>query len=295
MTSNAIVLLDELLKDREKERAGAPLPLDEAFELFSFEQALKDNELSPDEIADGQVGGGEDGGIDGIYTFLNGNLIAEDSEVLEEHFDASTVRRGPSLVLVVVQAKQSASFAETPFEKLQTTFSEILELAKTEQELLELFSSDLVERVEIFRTAWHRLSTRHPQIAIRVVYASKGDTRAANEKVHTRAARIKDFITTTIPKAEADVVFLGARELVDLAGRERSYTLQLAYRETATDDDSHIALVALDDYFNFIADDTGALRRYIFGAPGVIGGDPPPGFRFDVAVLGAVGLALRRA
>jgi hypothetical protein len=264
VTSNAIVLLDELLKSREKERGGTPLPADEAFELFSFEQALKDSELSPEEIAEGQVGGGEDGGIDGIFTFLNGNLIAADSEVLEEGFDVTTVPREPELLLVVVQAKQTPSFAETPFEKLQTTFSEILELAKTEEELLELFSSSLVEHAEVFRTAWHRLSPRHPSIAVRVIYASKGDTTEINDKVHARARRIEAHVTKTIPKAAVEVEFLGARELVDLAGREKSYTLALSYRENATDDNSHVALVDLDDYFSFITDDAGALRRYIF-------------------------------
>lgn len=258
------MLLDELLKERETLRGGDPLPADEAFELFSFEQALKDSELSPEEIADGQVGGGEDGGIDGVYTFLNGNLIAEDSELLEESFDPTTVRREPDLALVVVQAKQTASFAETPFEKLQATFSEILELAKTEEQLRELFSADLVERVEIFRRAWHKLSTRHPQIAIRIVYASKGDTASINDKVRTRADRLGEQVGTTIPKAAATVEFLGARELLDLAGREKSYTLELTYRENATDEDSHVALVALNDYFDFITDESGALRRYIF-------------------------------
>jgi hypothetical protein len=230
----AVVLLNELLKEREALRDGGPLPADEAFELFAFEQALKDNELSTEEIAEGQVGGGNDGGIDGVYTFLNGNLISEDSEVLDESFHPTTVGREPNLALVVVQAKQTASFAETPFEKLQATFGEILELAKPEEWLRELFSAEVVARVEIFRRAWHKLSTRHPQIAIRIVYASKGDTDDVNEKVRVRASRMREQITATIPKASATVEFVGARELVDLAGRAKSYALQLAYRENAT-------------------------------------------------------------
>ncbi len=264
MTANAIVLLDALLKEREQLRGGTPLPEDEAFELFSFEQALKDEELSPEEISDGQVGGGEDGGIDGVYCFLNGNLIAEDSEVLEETFDPTTVRREPELTLVVVQAKRTASFAETPFEKLQATFAEMLELAKTEDQLAELFSAELIGRFEIFRRAWQKLSTRHPRITVRIFYASKGDAEQINDKVITRADRLKEQVVAAIPKATAEVGFLGARELVDLAGREKSYTLELVYRENATDADSHVALVALDDYFAFITDEAGTVRRYIF-------------------------------
>ncbi len=60
------------------------------------------------------------------------------------------------------------------------------------------------------------------------------------------------------------VEFPGAREPVDPAGRKKSYTLELEYAENPNAPDSHVALVALDDYMGFITDDTGALRRYIF-------------------------------
>src|ERR1039458_5459460 len=84
-----------------------------------------------------------------------------------------------------------------------------------------------------------------------------------NNKVGAKAGRLGEQIAEDIPKATTEVVFLGARELVDLAGREKSYTLPLTFRENATDADSHIALVSLDDYYAFISDD-GALRKHIF-------------------------------
>ncbi len=264
MPSNAVVLLDALLKEREQLRGDPALPEDEAFEIFAFEQALKDEELSAEEISDGQVGGAEDGGVDGVYCFLNGNLVAEDSEVLEETFDPTTIRREPDLFLVVIQAKRTASFAETPFEKLQATFAEMLELAKTEEQLAELFSAELISRFEIFRHAWQKLSTRHPRIKVRIFYASKGDIEQINAKVSSRADRLTEQVVAAIPKATATVTFLGARELVDLAGREKSYTLDLVYGENATAADSHVALVALEDYLAFITDEAGTLRRYIF-------------------------------
>jgi hypothetical protein len=47
MADNAVVLLDTLLAERERLRGGE-LPEDEAFELFTFEQALKEEDLSED-------------------------------------------------------------------------------------------------------------------------------------------------------------------------------------------------------------------------------------------------------
>jgi hypothetical protein len=99
MPDNAIVLLDALLAERDRLRGGDPLPADQAFELFAFEQCLKEEDLSDEEIANGQVGGGDDGGVDGLYCFLNGNLLEEDAEVLQEGFDATSVRREAEPVL----------------------------------------------------------------------------------------------------------------------------------------------------------------------------------------------------
>ena len=262
MADNDVVLLDKLLAERERLRGGE-LPEDEAFELFTFEQALKGEDLSEDEIANGQVGGGDDGGIDGLYCFLNGNLIEEDAEVLDEDFDPSSVKREPELTLAVVQAKRSASFAETPFDKLAATLADLLKLSRTDEELAQLLSEALMDRAAIFRTAWYRLATRHPRIRVSVYYATKGDTSTINDKVATRAARLKEQIVEAIPKAVAEVRFLGARELVDLAGQEKSYTLSLTFQENATAAESHIALVSLEDYYAFISDD-GVLRKHIF-------------------------------
>jgi hypothetical protein len=263
MPDNAIVLLDSLLVERNKLRGGVPLPDDEAFELFAFEQCLKEEDLSAEEITNGQVGGGDDGGIDGIYCLLSGNLLEEDAEVLADGFEATSVRREPELVVVIIQAKTTASFGETAFEKFATTLREFLDLSKSDEQLGELFSDAVVARFAIFRTAWQRLATRHPKISVRVYYATKGDTNDVHEKVGTRAHLLEQQIEADIPKAGASVELLGARELVDLAGQEKSYTLELAFRESSTDNDSHVALVSLDDYYAFISDD-GVLRKHIF-------------------------------
>ncbi len=149
---------------------------------------------------------------------------------IDEEFDATKIKRGPILTLVIVQAKQTPSFAETPFEKLSATLREVLALSNSEERLQELFSADLVERLEIFRRTWHKLSTRHPNIRIEIFYTSKGNTAQINDKVVARSERLVEQIREDIPKADAGVSFLGSRELLDLAGRDKSYTLQLPFR-----------------------------------------------------------------
>lgn len=49
----------------------------EAFERFSIVQVLKDDDLSDDEIESGLLGGSDDGGIDGMYFFINRILVQD--------------------------------------------------------------------------------------------------------------------------------------------------------------------------------------------------------------------------
>ena len=52
---------------------------DKFFELFLAEQLLWARDLSWEELLDGIIGGGNDGGIDALYVFYNGILLASDT------------------------------------------------------------------------------------------------------------------------------------------------------------------------------------------------------------------------
>ena len=51
--------------------------------IFSAEQALKEFDLSYDEIDSGLVGDGGDGGIDALYLLVNGQLVKEEWDFSE--------------------------------------------------------------------------------------------------------------------------------------------------------------------------------------------------------------------
>lgn len=68
-----------------------------------------------------------------------------------------------------------------------------------------------------------------------------------------------------ISGSSATAEFLGARELYELSGRAPSYTLRLRFVESQISvGNSYIVLSNLKDYHDFITDDAGNLRRYIF-------------------------------
>src|SRR5262245_66286648 len=56
----------------------------DAFERFCIRQILKDADLSGEEIESGILGGGDDGGIDAMYFFVNRVLIQDQSDVPDD-------------------------------------------------------------------------------------------------------------------------------------------------------------------------------------------------------------------
>ncbi|MFG1899233.1 AIPR family protein [Micromonospora carbonacea] len=266
MADNEQVLLDQVLVQRQAERS-APIREDEAFELFAAEQALATRQLSSEEVADGVIGGSNDGAIDAIYVFVGGVLLSEDSDVLQDGFSASRLLRGLKLELWLVQAKRETSFTETAIDKAASALARLLSLSESEDDLLKLYSHSVVSRTGFFRKALRVLATRHPQVEIHFVYATRGRAsgpNSINSKVEIKARDLEAQLAGVISGAKGRVEFLGAAELWRRANAVPSYTTELTYQENATSGNSHVALVKLRDYMTFLSDEDGQLRRHIF-------------------------------
>ena len=264
MEQNAKVLLDKLLDARNAERGGEPLPDDEAFELFTLEEILKQRDLADEELLEGQIGGGDDGGVDGIFCFLDGHLVAEDSSVFDDDFDLKKIAKGAEIRLVVVQAKRTASFAEKAVQVIADTVTSILDLSKDEAELAAGPSSACGESADLSSSLGAPDSSGTPVSSSRSTMQLRATLGKINNKVKVHAERLCKEISDEAPRASAEVSFEGARELLDLAAEEKSYTLTLKFEEMAQAKDSHLLLVRLEDYADFIAEEDGALRNHIF-------------------------------
>ena len=265
MSTNDRVLLDSLIASQQAELATS-LPGDEAFEVFACEQLLKDYAVSTDEVLEGIVDGPDDGGIDAIYTFVDNQLLEEDTEYLDES-PAGTqypVSRGVHIMLLMIQATRAESFSETSIDKVSSTVDLLLDLERDTDSLLSLYNEALVTKVDLFRRVWEKLATSHPKIGIEFAYVTRGTTDEIHPKVQYKASVLKERLLQTSSNAEAVVSFHGVSELWALASRQPGYTLSLKYRENATSENSHVALVSLRDYIEFLSNTDGGLRQEIF-------------------------------
>ncbi|MER7884175.1 AIPR family protein [Streptomyces fimicarius] len=263
MASNNLVLIDQILAERQSQRP-TPLKKDKAFEIFACEQALHAQELSEEEIESGVVGGGDDGAIDGVYVFLGERLLREDSEVFEQEFASSSIEIGTLLTLWIVQAKTTPSFSERAVDLVASSTSRMLDLSVDEETLSQLYSDTIIARVRLFRDALRKLAIRHPKVQVRFSYVTRGNVDEINAKVIVKARDLEAQFGRLLADASGKVEFLGPAELWERASSRPSYTLELPYRESITHGTSHIALVSLKDYVDFLRDDKGGLRRHIF-------------------------------
>ena len=258
MATNEVILLDNTLRQRKAQIASS-LSDSDFFEVFSFEQVLKNYDLSYDELLYGKVGASRDGGIDGFFTFINGELLNEDTEVSE-------IKRGAAVALFLIQAKRSPSFSEAAIDRLNATIADLFNLENDLSDFRTYYDADLIDKADLFRNTYVALLARHPNLSIKYVYASKGSTSNIHPNVHNRVETLIETTERFFPGSKVNFEFFGARELLDASRVEKSYTLQVRFLEhyISRAEDNYVVLSSLKDYFEFITDENGNLRRYIF-------------------------------
>lgn len=257
--SNDRIIIENIISQR-KEEIGDDISESEFFEIYTAEQILKDYDLSYDEIISGIVGGGNDGGIDSIYTLINGEIVIEDT-------DLSVYKKEVSFDLVFIQSKNSSGFSEDSINKFIAVCGDLLNLSADLLKLNSVYNPELLEKAELFRNAYTQLAGRFPKLRVHFFYATKGESPHGNvvRKVASLERKVKDLFS------DAVVVFnfVGAKELLSLARKQpvTAFDLQLSEAPISSIGEiGFICLVKLKDYYEFITDQDKSIRRGIFEA-----------------------------
>ncbi|WP_129648026.1 AIPR family protein [Peristeroidobacter agariperforans] len=256
MAKNDVVLLDGVIDARVDESASSDRA--ETFEAFALEQILKDYDLSSDEIESGWVDGGNDGGIDGAFIFINGHLLLDAT-------DFPWPRTSASVDVWLITVKHHATFQQAPLDSMLATVQELFDLAMENDELKGTYSSEVLTFRTLLSQTYRRVSISRPAINFHVRYVSRGDTDQVGESVRARAMQLESTICGLFSSSGAKFQFVGAAELVQEFRKAKSFSLDLPFVEhLATGRDSYVLLVRLADYVRFVTDECGQLRRYLF-------------------------------
>lgn len=257
MSKNAQILLENLI-EQEFQNNDNYSNISDYFEFFSASQILKNQGLSDDEVDNGIVGKGLDGGCDSIYLFLDNLLITPD---VVEHISAP---KDSILEMIIIQSKKNTSFGEDAVMKWKTISGNLLDLSKTTTDFTARYNADVLEAFTTFRDTYTRLITSRVKLKFRFYYATLASELHPN--VIQQAEELKDTIKGLFPNAVVEVTFVDSDTLFDMynAVIENRVNLKFADIPISPNQKNYIALVDLKSYFNFIVNDEGDVRKSFF-------------------------------
>ncbi len=258
MARNDIVLLDSLVTKSETQ-LGKDLDEFEIFELFTFDQILKEFEPSFEELESGWTDGGNDGGIDGFFVFVDGRIATPESP-------AYASKRCPKIDVHILTVTKSPKFEQKPLDSLIGSLGELLDLSIDVTDLKYPYNEFVLQQRELFKEIYISLADRQPIQHIQVHYCSRGNASIVATNLKSRASILHSLLEDLFSNAEINVAFVGASELLASARKQRDFTLRLPFIESyiSREGNNYIILCRLSDYFNFISDEEGKLRRYLF-------------------------------
>lgn len=253
--TNDQIILEQIVKERwEESQDGSSLS--EYFEIYAATELLKNQDLSYDDIEYGVVGNGGDGGIDSIYTFVNGELLKEDTII-------NATQKKNTIELVVIQSKMSSAFKEDAIVKFRESAEDLFDLANDPEDFSIRYNKEIRDRVDLFRKAYSQLAKTFPRLVIRYFYVTQGVSVHPN--VEGKVEKLRDAISSLFSSSEFSFEFVSASRLLELTRDipTTSRALEVAESPIGTAGGSYICLVELTSYYRFISD-FGALVRSIF-------------------------------
>lgn len=258
--NNDLLILNETLNVLKNER----LPTysdDDFFEFFSADQILKQLDPTSEQIINGITDNGNDGGLDSLYISYNGEILELDE------IDQLKVKDNSEIRLIAIQSKNKISFQDGPILRTNDAFKKLLELGTSQDAYSTEFNENLRERFEIFRKLYKKTAARFPALKIEYHYSTKGNANEVHPNVLNKINDLKESITNLFSNADFNYKIWGAKELLEQARKRPTTTLVLKLAETAIGTesaDNFIGLCKLTEYYNFISDEDGKLRKWIF-------------------------------
>ena len=168
MPSNDQIILDQIVEGQRLARFPSANKSD-FFEIYVAEQALKDFDVSDEEIESGLVGGGGDGGIDAIYTFTNGDLVREDH-------DHESLKKNLLIEVIIISAKTSPTFDEDSMNKLIAVTNDLFDLARPVDDFKRVYNEGVRSAVDLFRQLYFKVANRFPRLHFRYISTLQGGT-----------------------------------------------------------------------------------------------------------------------
>lgn len=259
MSTNDVVLVEAMLK-RERDRLAPSESDDDFANYFTAARYLQAYNLSGDEVLEGVVDGSHDCGLDGIYIFVNGMHVRDDTPV-------GAFGRNARLDLVLIQVKYAPGFSEAAVDKLTASLPRLLRFNRDEAELASWANPRLIEVTRRFLTAYAELDM--PALTIYTAFASLKAVDGPHPNVVGKSEYLEAQLGGLFSSATFETHFLDARSLFQLSHQTPDHIRRLSLAENPISTDragGYVGLVRLGDFEDFITGENGELEVALFEA-----------------------------
>lgn len=268
--SNQLTLLNVHLDDYINKNGNQFQTKDKAFEVFSTEQIFKNQDIAFDEALLGLVGDSKDYGIDGVYIYLNDELINNLEEV--------EIQSKMKLDLHFLQYKNTNTINESVIDKFIVATNIIFDLDKDLESIKKAVSENLIEKIYLIHNIIKKIAIKHPTLNINFYHVCKGDKQkiyGPKYKNHSYLNKIsilrEKTLQSNLGKMNFNYKLIDAEYILNLLRKEPDYSLALKLNENPiaidyreSDQRGYIASVNVKEYYKFLCDGDNTLRKYLF-------------------------------
>ena len=258
MSANDVILLKERIEAARQEADSLSASEQEVY--FFAKHYLKAFSPTHDDLLAGIVDGANDGGLDGIYIFVNGNCVRDDVRLRGMGF-------GAELQLIICQVKNTTGFGEDAVDKTIIHLPELLSFDRDEKALSARFNGRVIEITRRFLRVLQDLDM--PDLSIFVTFASLRAANGPHPNVLAKAGMVEDAVKACFGSSSPSVSFLDAASVGEYTRFSEPTTKELVLSENPLSTDTaggYIGVVSLDAYNRFITDDSGRLDGSMFDA-----------------------------
>lgn len=256
MAKNDLFLLDGIIESYIADKFSSS-DTGEAFEYFATEQILKQYELTQDQIQSGNVDGRNDGGIDEFFVIVNGHLA---DAIPDEFWPKSNA----NLEIYIVTCKHDDSFKQQPITTLIPSLIDLLDFTKTNQELSQSYNAKLLSKRELLLKSYKRLAAALSDFKIHIIYACRGNESDIEDNVRAKAEQAKEICQESFSDSFVTFNFYGNDTLLKIYRKTKEYSLDLNFEQSLTLNGQYVVLSKLSEYYKFISDFDGIIKKYIF-------------------------------
>ncbi|MFH0874794.1 MAG: AIPR family protein [archaeon] len=234
----------------------------EQIQIFCLFHILKEYELDIEDIFLGIVDGGDDFGIDAMYSMIDGHVINTVEDIDQFLCNQSQI------IIKIIQTKKENGFSEEALLKLKDGLEDIFEIDK-----VLVGNKEFNDRANIIRELWKKwhASGNKNKFDVGIQYVSLGKKEDINHKVIDKKNKIIEFLTY-IGLKNSDLSFIDQKDIFDLSSVHKYHKIINTIKSVPYDFEhnkeirGYITIVDGREFYNFITDDNDKIDDKIFEA-----------------------------